>query len=352
MSRKIKKNVVGPMLLVMVLVLSLILSTATIFFVKNKISKEEAKMPESAITLYLQEIKNGKYDIAYDNSLIVDPHYNSKEDYIGALKTMFNDIDFEQLTFQKSIQENVYDLIYNDTLLTSIKVVEKDGKYIPSTLFKGDNTYYIEVPHGENLTINGFEVNKDSMIEENTTPNNFDGISKQFAKPSVDVYEVSNLISEPTINTNSYNETLKDPLSNTLFVGQRVNDEILKSLALTATEAIVRFPAEDGSLQAIANLSITSSDFYNRVRTLQNEWFTPHNIARFDKLECTDLFRQSDNSFVANVVWDYYISNGSLERTYHGGYQLTFIDVNGSYKIAGLVINNQLNPANAEVNYD
>ena len=96
---------------------------------------------------------------------------------------------------------------------------------------------------------------------------------------------------------------------------------------------------------------ITSSDFYKRISTLQNEWFTPHSIA---KLSFGDVkvIKQNDDSFIANVIWNYYISNGSLEREYHGAYQMSFLKVNGAYKLAGFAIDNELNPDNEGAYYD
>ena len=121
--------------------------------------------------------------------------------------------------------------------------------------------------------------------------------------------------------------------------------------AKKCAEAIIKFPCEDGSLAAVASYSITSSDFYKRISTLQNEWFTPHSIA---KLSFGDVkvIKQNDDSFIANVIWNYYISNGSLEREYHGAYQMSFLKVNGTYKLAGFAIDNELNPDNEGAYYD
>jgi hypothetical protein len=33
-----------------------------------------------------------------------------------------------------------------------------------------------------------------------------------------------------------------------------------------------------------------------------------------------------------------------VERTWNGGYQMTFLNVGGTWKIAGMAINNELNP--------
>ena len=47
---------------------------------------------------------------------------------------------------------------------------------------------------------------------------------------------------------------------------------------------------------------------------------------------------------VGYVTFDYYAAGGSYSRTWNCGYQMTFMNVNGTWKIAGMAIDNELNP--------
>lgn len=334
------------MLIITTLVLCLILSFVTLMIVKQKIASEEKGLPQSAISLYLQDVKQGKYDQIYQDSLIVDPHFNSQEDYVTQLKKIYQDVDIQKVMYQANPNPEQYDLVYNDQLLATLKIIEQDGKYIASTIFKGDNNYRIEVPTGHSLKINDLDVNSDHIVAQNVQASNFSGIASNDDAPKIDIYEVNNLISEPKISVDGYDHVIKDSLSNTYFVGKTANSN-LEDIAINAAKTVAQYPAKDGSLGAIANISITSSDFYNRVRTLENTWFTNHGSYDFSAT-VSDIMQQNDNSFIANVYWDYYINAGSLERTYHGGYQISFLNVGGSYKIAGFAVDTDLNPANKE----
>lgn len=346
MAKKVKKSFASIMLMTTTLILCLILSFVTLMFVKQKIASEEADLPQSAISTYLAEVKKENYDQIYADSLIVDPHFNSQADYIAQLEDIYADIDINKVMYQGNANEGEYDLIYDDQLLATLKIIEQDGRYIASTIFKGDNDYRIEVPTGHSLKINDLEVSSANIIAQSVQAANFSGFASNEDAPKVDIYEIKNLISEPKISVDGYDITMKDVLSNTYFVGKTA-DPSLEDIAINAARTVAQYPAKDGSLGAIANISITSSDFYNRVKTLENTWFTAHGSYDFTA-QVSDIMQQNDDSFIANVIWDYYINTGSLERTYHGGYQISFLKVNGSYKIAGFAIDNDLNPANKE----
>lgn len=346
MAKKVKKSFVSIILIATTIVLCLVLSFTTIFIVKQKIASEAAALPQSAISTYLEEVKNKNYQQIYDNSLIVDTHFNSQEDYINQLEKIYADKDINAITYQENGNENEFDLIYNDQYLATLKIIEQDGQFIASTIFEGDNNYLIEVPTGQSISINDLSVSSDYMVSSNVQASNFNGIASDEDAPKVDIYEINNLISEPKISVDGYDKVMKDVLSNTYYVGKSA-DSSLEDIATNAARIVAQYPAKDGSLGAIANISITSSDFYNRVRTLENTWFTAHGISDFNA-QVLNIMQQNDQTFIADVIWDYYINNGSLERTYHGGYQISFLNVNGTYKIAGFAIDNELNPANGE----
>ena len=57
---------------------------------------------------------------------------------------------------------------------------------------------------------------------------------------------------------------------------------------------------------------------------------------------------QSDNSMIGNITMDYLISSSSASKNYHIGYQITFLNISNTWKIAGFAIDNDLNPLNKE----
>ena len=43
-------------------------------------------------------------------------------------------------------------------------------------------------------------------------------------------------------------------------------------------------------------------------------------------------------------MFDYYAENEEVSRTWYIGYQMTFLEVDGEWKVLDIEINNELNP--------
>ena len=61
MAKKVKQSAISSMLIIVTLVLCIILSIVTLSIVKSKVKSEEAKMPERAISAYLNDVKNKSF---------------------------------------------------------------------------------------------------------------------------------------------------------------------------------------------------------------------------------------------------------------------------------------------------
>lgn len=312
---------------------------------QRSIAATEASLPESAISTYLQQIKNNEFDEAYQTSLFVIQHYNSKEDYSQALKAIYAGVDLNQVQYVPVAMEeegHFYDLVYDNKYIATLKVIQVDGIWRASTLFEGDHEYIVEVPAAIRFTVNGQSINKNDCIEEKTTASNFNGLSSTKEAPLVNRYLFSNLINEPVIETESGYAVIKDVLSNTLYIGKQTEDSELEEVFIKAAQALAKYPTKDGSLSTITQMTISNSDFYNRIRTMDNQWYAAHNSAVFSNMTVHDIIMQSEDTMIGNVTFDYKISANSASKTYHCGYQLTFMNTSGSWKIAGIGIDNTM----------
>jgi hypothetical protein len=162
----------------------------------------------------------------------------------------------------------------------------------------------------------------------------------------VDVYELKNLLGEPTIEVNGESGygTLKDVLTCHILVGKTATDASLAQTMIDDAEICAKWPAQEASLGQVGAISIINSDWYSRVSGVQNQWFTAHGTSSFSNQNAFNIIQQSDDSMVGFVTFDYYASNGEVSRTWNGGYQMTFLNVGGVWKIAGMAIDNEMNP--------
>ncbi|SJZ96039.1 hypothetical protein [Anaerorhabdus furcosa] len=351
MSKRKKgiKASAGITILVLVLLICIGTATAFVLFTKTNLAKQEAKLPESAISLYLKQIKNNDFNGIYENSLLIDPHLNSKEDYDQAIKNIYDGVSLDKLIYQeeKSASDDLlYGLYDGNVKVAVIKLVKgTDGKWLASTVFQGDHSSIVEAPAGVIFKVNGVEVTNDYISNKNVTATNFSGLDDQSDAPKVVRYELNNLISEPVITTdNSGYTTIKDALSNTYFIGKETTDSDLEETIINAGKTVARYPTKDGTLGAIGAITITGSDFYDRIKTMDNQWYAAHGTSQFSNEEVLSIVQQDENSMIANVIFDYYIASGSTSKEYHIGYQISFLNVRGTWKIAGFAIDNEMNP--------
>ncbi|MBQ1468281.1 MAG: hypothetical protein IIZ27_07380 [Solobacterium sp.] len=323
---------------------------------KKEFAAAEKDMPESAISDYFAKVRNRDFDGIYEDSLVIAPHMNGKQEYVETLEKIYEGVDLNNVKFY--LTETVdgvdtYDLYDGDNYLAALKLMKSDdGRWLASTEFSGNNRYVIEAPTGLKISVNGIELTKKNMLEENIVAVNFQGMKNTASAPHVDKYLLENMLGEPEIavvGDNSYG-TLVDVVSGRILVGKKTEDPTLVQTFIDDAKTCAKLPAQETSLNAVAAISVTDSDWYDRIRTMQNFWFTAHAVSSFSNEKAFNIIQQSEDSMVGYVTFDYYADNGEVHRTWHPGYQISFIRQNGIWKIAGMGINSELNPAK-EINY-
>ncbi|MBR2825818.1 MAG: hypothetical protein IKE51_06105 [Solobacterium sp.] len=313
--------------------------------------EEEKDYPESAITLYLEHIRNKDFDGIYEDSLVIAPHINSKEDYINKLQEIYKDVDIDQIVFApiESDSKNLkYALAYDKKYLSTLELMKsKDNRWLASTIFSGDNEYTVEVPTGLKLKVNGIEIGKEYMMDKKVVASNFLGMDYPQDAPHVDRYLLSNLLGAPQIEVMDSSKkygTLVDVVNGIIYVGEAINDKELENVFIEDAKICAMLPAQEVGLGSVAAISVLQSDWYDRISTMQNTWFTGHGVSNFSNEKAFNIIKQSDNSMVGFVTFDYYASNGEVDRTWNCGYQISFIQEYGVWKIAGMGIDSTLNP--------
>ena len=322
------------------------------FYVNNaqkQFSAQEAEMPESAISTYLENIRTGSYDQIYKDSLVVAPHLNSEADYVAKLEDIYSGVTISSIEYAPdSSDTSKYKLYSNKKYLATLDLVKaSDGRWLASTEFSGDQNFTVEVPTGLSIQVNGLSVDSSYMTASDTVASNFTQIPNQSSAPHVDTYTFKNLLGTPeiTVEGSSSYTTLQDVLSDTIFIGKVSNEADLATQFTNAAVTLASYPTRDGSLGAIANICITDSDFYSRLSSLQNTWFSDHSTSSFSNVTASDIIMLREDTLVVDLTFDYYAENSEVNRTWHGGYQLSFMRVNGVWKLAGMGIDNELNPA-------
>ena len=146
---------------------------------KKEFAEAEAALPESAISAYFGHIRDKDFDGIYEDSMIVSPHINSKEDYIAKLQEIYQGVDTSKIEYtglDNTDGSKDYKLYYDKKFLATLKLIKAaDGSWKASTIFAGDKSYVIEVPTGLTITANGVPVTEEYLVNSEAVASNFTG---------------------------------------------------------------------------------------------------------------------------------------------------------------------------------
>lgn len=309
----------------------------------------ESGSPDAAAQKAAANLLSGEFDGVYEETVSLNDMRVSKDVYENALRGILADVDPAGVSVTKTGEGggvSQYQLFSGSELIGTFSLrKDADGSWKTGFPLYGHLSFVLEVPAGLQFEVNGAPVDESACLERNTPSSNFFQVYGREFMPMVDVYEIGGLLGEPEITANGeVYGFVKDPMSERLLVGRRVEDPEFEAYMIDCGERLAMYPAQDCGLGHVAEIALTSSDWYQKYATLQNYWFTGHNIMNFSEEKVLGAVRQSDDTVVAHVVFDYFADDGEVSRTWHCGYQLTFVEMDGQWLVAGTEICSELNP--------
>lgn len=307
----------------------------------------EAEMPQTALGNTLEKLSKADFSGIYENT---EQKYG-----VSASKAAFEDqlaYIFEGAQALRSAQvsetdgEYVFRIYSDNEALADIRMYREGGEWKTALPMQGTESYTIEVPAGSAVTANGTPLSQAERKQQNVPGTVFNQIPDQSSVPMVDIYELNGVLGEPEIEIQGTGtaENVENILNGHIIAGRKVDDPKLMQMIIDYAKLIAQYPAQETSLGAVAAICDTSASWYQRYTTLQNYWFTSHSISEFTNqqvLRCTAL---SDDTMLAHVVFDYFADNGEVHRTWHIGYQMALKKYGDVWKVAGMGIDNELNP--------
>ncbi|NCB33933.1 MAG: hypothetical protein EOM64_08665 [Erysipelotrichia bacterium] len=317
---------------------------------EKKYEAADQGMPETAVSEFISKAVSGDYTGFFANTQETDPSFNSQSAYEAKLAKVFDNVSASQIASvlkNDGDSEKDYMLYSGDILLGTLKLVSEGNTWKCAFPCTGTESYTIEVPAGMKISANGIEIGDEHRIESNVPASNFSQMYDDSYTPMVDLYQLDNLLGQPDIQANGEDgySCVLDVLSKHLLLGRTVTDETALNTMIEDAKLIAQYPAQEAALSEVAAIADTNTSWYQRYTTLQNAWFTSHSTSSFTNQQTMNTLAQSEDSMVGYVTFDYFADNGEVSRTWHIGYQMTMVKENGAWKVAGMAIDNELNPA-------
>lgn len=336
-------------ILCMVLGVLLLSSLGVLSLVNGKLSSFEKNTPEGIFSSYMVKVSEQKYDQLYEEFQSRTQSLSSKEDFSQAIQEIYQDVNFDELSYVKenkttSSMEGPYGVYGNGKKIATLNLVQENNKWQVETLINGGTlSYLVEIPSDATVQINGITLDETYLKESNVASAGYRHMTNQDNAPKVNRYEITNMMSAPTITLDGYT-SMKDALEDQLYVGKVLTGDLKDStekLLLNIGKSASLFATSDGSLGTLTGYFINDCDFVKRIKTMDNQWFTTHSGHSFANETVTDVIQIADDSIIGNVNFDYTIeSNTYGNRVYHVGYQISLLNVNGTWKAVDLIVNN------------
>jgi len=304
----------------------------------------EEGMAETQMKSFVSKLMSGDYSGLYENS-IDSSSLISKEAYETRLSEVLEGIDESTVSWVQ-MDDETYNLYTGDQLIAAMGFTEnEDGTFSASIPLSGNDSIEFEMPVGVTPTINGVEIGDEYIVEKDVAASNF------FVEPTkdyvvnVNVYKVDGLLGEAQVNEEDGYAMMQDCVSKRYLVGKEVTDSATLEKIISDAQYLALYPCNDTTWSNIQALADTSATWYSRYYTIPPYWFTSHNTYNFSNQEVLKCIQQSDDTMVAQVIFDYYAAATDVDRTWHCGYQLTYRKINGEWKVCATEINSLLNPA-------
>ncbi len=317
----------------------------------NKVVTVQANTdtPQEIISDYLTQVQLGQFDEIFTNAQIATGQVNDQTTYINKVQEVLGNVtDVQYKTIRDEESDKEFALYVDNEKIASVEqAITYDGTYRTFVHFNDEVDYLLQVATGSTVTVNGVTLSEGYQREKGVTATNFTSLYDESQAPKVDVYYLPDMIAIPEIEIDGVRAAvIKDVTEDILYAGEDLTlDDSLINTIISYAEICSGFPAQDTSLGSVANISVTNGAWYSKVSEVQNQWFTAHGTRSYSNEDVQQIVRQADDAVIANVSFDYYASNGSVDRTWNCGYQMTLFNIGGVWKVAQITIDGTLNPA-------
>lgn len=305
----------------------------------------EATNPQKVADAFFAQIKQRDFTGVFDQTIKEYPINGNEEAYVAKLNDVLDGVEAEQLTL-KQLSEDTYGIYDGTTLLMRFIMQEENESYHMAIPMRGNETVTLEIPTHIQPYLNRQPVETSYRIQQNKEASNFLSTTLEDVIVHVDEYEIDNCIGMPELTDASGNPLtyVQDAITGHYLVGKEVKESGVEERFLECAKRLAMYPAQDIGLGSVQEVCIPSSIWYQRYVTLQNYWFTGHDVMKFSNEAVTKMTQQSDDTIVADVIFDYFADNGEVSRTWYIGYQMTFLKQDGQWMVLDMEINNELNP--------
>lgn len=201
--------------------------------------------------------------------------------------------------------------------------------------------YTVYLPQGKTLLVNGRAVPETARDPQTTPVSSFSVLKDAAQIPQLVKYRLEGFTREPdfSLEGEAYTSVLDmgDGKAILPAAGEEERAE-RETLILKVAEVYARFTARDASREDMSGYLYRNSEFYTRMNAFDNSWFIDHDTAEFRNARIEQMTDYGEDCFTAEIYFDYYVKKGRTEKTYPTHYRMSFLRIDGQYRVANIEI--------------
>lgn len=201
----------------------------------------------------------------------------------------------------------------------------------------------IYMPAGSTLKINGIEVTEDNATMDEGTLEELAGVPEEIAKPSLIKVDTGRFLYEPVITASVGGDeaSVHQMRSGEYFVSPEKSETLdskYETMVFDVSKLYSNYISDDKKFKDLAAYLVEDSTLYNRLRTMEVYFYTPHTSFQFKNMTSDRYIKFSDDCFSCHVSFTYVLYRGARAYEYPTNYTFFFIRQNGKFKLAELYL--------------
>ncbi len=318
----------------------------------------ESRSVNGAMTQYIDNVCNQRWDRVYHDDTRYFTELNSKETIIAYLRGIYADKNASGIVFSYAGSQNegktkLYNAYYQNSQISTLEVYkpEKQDRYKVRTVGLYNEYNFELLDPAIKFRINGIPITDDFSYDEDVVVSGFDAVSKNKVLPVVKRYTVTGFITAPNVELEEPNTytSIRDYSSQSMILGEKPTSQQFSSMAKEIEDTAIaycKYITKDGSFYDLTKHLYPRTTFYNAISSFSNQWFSHHDSIDFKNIIIYDVLPIEDDAFVGTISFDYVIKGHDLdnpdhyvEKVYTSNYQLFFVkDQGNNWKCSNLII--------------
>ncbi len=308
----------------------------------------ERQSVTGAMTRYLQDVDQRRWDEIYNIDSKYFTELNTKENLITYLLYVYGETKASGFTFTlASIGDNdwrYYDAYYRQTKISTLETYKPEGSstWKVRTLVSG-GTYTFDVLDGSSFKINNISITSSYTDGLDPIPLAYSQIKEKHHFPTVARYTVENLVRPPAPQPENtdIDMVIRDYSANHYYIGPKPTKEQYTLFARELEETAIaysKYITKDGTFYNLNAHLYPGTEFYSAISSLDNQYFSSHDTIDFQNIQVADVMPIGEEAFAGTISYDVVVTAKGNTKNYRSLYQIFFIRAtDGKWKAVNII---------------